>query len=53
MSEVQGLLEIDNTHRPRGGPMLLGIQGYLAHKKVPPPQDRRRALGGALDVGLL
>ena len=22
-----------------------GVQGYLAHKKLPPPQDHRRALG--------
>ena len=26
-----------------------GLQGYLAHKKLPPPQDHRRALG----IGLL
>jgi len=28
---------------------LVGIQGYLAHKKLPPPYDHRRALG----IGLL
>ena len=25
MSEVQGLLESKDTHRPKGGPVLLGI----------------------------
>ena len=25
MSEVQGLLEIEDTYRPQEGPMLLGI----------------------------
>ena len=33
----------------RGAKMILWVQGYLAHKKLPPPQDFRRALG----IGLL
>ena len=24
------------------------LQGYLAHKKLPPPQDRRRTIGTSL-----
>jgi len=27
-----------SVHSPRGGPMLLGLQGYLSHKKLPPPR---------------
>ena len=27
------------------------VQGYLAHKKQPPPQDRRRSLGIVLRLG--
>ena len=29
-------------------PIDLGLQGYLAHKKLPPPQDHHRALGAVL-----
>ena len=36
---------------PQGGPVqdpalaISGLEGYLAHKKYPPPQDRRMTLG--------
>ena len=36
-----------NPLRRRTGPRC--VQGYLAHKKTPPPQEFRRALG----IGLL
>ena len=29
----------------------VGIQGYLAHKTLPPPSDHRRALGMVLPHG--
>ena len=29
----------------------VGLQGYLAHKKPPPPQDHHRALGVGLLLG--
>ena len=39
--------------RFRGGPVccLQGSQGYLAHKKSPPPYDHRSAIGIVLIFG--
>ena len=34
---MDGLLANMDMHRPVGGPMLLGRQGYLALKKPLPP----------------
>ena len=34
-----------NTYTLEARKMALDVQGYLAHKKLPPPQDHHRALG--------
>ena len=47
MSEVplQDLLRVTYDPWLHKGHIMLYIQGYLAHKKPPPPWDHRRALG--------
>ena len=35
----------DSNAKPKLGAETLRLQGYLAHKKQPLPQDHRRALG--------
>ena len=36
---------LEHAIESREGVSIARVQGYLAHKKVPPPQDHRRALG--------
>ena len=41
-------LEVIGPTRAAWWSLHVGLQGYLAHKKMPPPQDHHRALGRAL-----
>ena len=49
MSEISLYESLDTSIASREPPSpLWALQGYLAHKKPPPPEDHHRTLGIAL-----